>query len=234
MNIYFSQFRKEWNLFLKKQLVKFSCAFLLGAAAGILLINLVCRLGGGTSYIHGGAVFGMIFAFVWTFVIGNELTAHFLLGVSMGQKRKNLIGAVLLFLGVLTVVSYAAVNVLMALEEMLYSVLFPGLRIESAWMPPVLFKWGVLIIGIVLLLIWLFFILNLRYGAKVFWIPYILYMVVFIISTRFAHTAIGEVFGTFFLAIAHLPEYVWLMLGAAAVVLIVLIGSRILMRLDVK
>ncbi len=233
MNLYFSQFGKEWNLFLKKQLVKFSCAFLLGAAAGIMLINIVCGPGN-TSYIHGGAVLGLIFSGVWTFVIGNELTAHFLLGVSMGQKRKNLIGAGLLFLGVLAVALYAAVNVLMVLEGILYSVLFPGLRMESAWMPPVLLKWGVLIIGIVLLLIWLFFILNLRYGAKVFWIPYILYMAVFIIGTRFAHTAIGEWFGTFLLTIAHLPAAVWLLLGVAAVVLIVLIGSRILLRLDVK
>lgn len=235
MNIYIAQFGKEWNLYLKKMLIKFMYAFLLGAAAGFLLVNLVCALDkDNTSYIYGASIFAMIFAGVWLFVIGNALNTHFQLGVSMGQKRKNLIGTTFLFLVVLSVAGYAAVNIMLFLESVLYPVIFAGLHVEGGWLFPSMMKWGLLIIGFVVLAVWLLFVLYLRYGAKVFWIPYIIYMAVFLIGMKFSETEAGRILGEILMVISQLPAAAWFWLCVAADVLIVLIGSRILMKIDVK
>lgn len=235
MNIYITQFGKEWNLYLKKVLVKFMYALLLGASVGFLIVNLGCALDkSNTSYIYCGAIFAMSFAGFWMFAIGNALSTHFVLGVLMGQKRKNLIGAALLFLAVLTAVGYVAVNALFVLETLLYPVLFKGRHPEGGWLFPSMLKWGLWIIGFVVLVVWMFFVLNMRYGAKIFWVPYIFYMVVFLIGRTFIHTGAGRAFGKFLHVISEWPAAVWILLCAAADVLIVLICSRILMRLDVK
>lgn len=235
MNIYIAQFGKEWNLYLKKVLIKFMYAFLLGAAAGFILVNLVCALAkDNTSYIYGASIFAMVFAGVWLFVIGNALNTHFQLGVSMGQKRKNLIGTTFLFLIVLSAAGYAAVNIMLFLESVLYPVIFAGLHVEGGWLFPSMVKWGLLIIGFVVLAVWLLFVLYLRYGAKVFWIPYIIYMAVFLIGMKFSETEAGRILGEILMVISQLPAAAWFWLCVAVDVLIVLIGSRILMKIDVK
>lgn len=235
MNVIFSQFGKEWNLYLKKQFIKYICALLLGGAAGFLLVKLVCMLDADSTYIYGASIFAMIFAGTWTFVIGNVLQTHFLLGVSMGQKRKNLIVSGLIFLVLLTVTVYIIVNVLLLLEKNVYPVLYAGVDVEGAWLVVSMQKWGLPVIGIVILTIWLFFVLNLKYGAKVFWIPYMVWMVVALISLNMSDTGIfSEILSRIILLISGFTAPVWIMVCVAADVLILLIGSRILMRLDVK
>lgn len=236
MNAFWGQFGKAWNLYLKKQFKNYILAFLLGAAAGFILIHLVHMLDADcTSYIYLGSIFAMVFAGTWTFVIASELNTWFLLGVSMGQKRKNLIVSALAFLVLLAAAGYAAVNVLLLLEKYTYPVWFAGEEAEGAWLVLAMQKWGLWVIGVVIFIIWLLFVLHLKYGAKVFWIPYLLYMAAALVTLRLPDTGIiDKMLNKIIRIVSGVTSPVWVMICVAADVFIVIIGSRILMRVDVK
>ena len=235
MNVLFSQFGKDWNLYLKKQLIKVICAFLLGAAAGFLVVYLVCAVWNNNSYIYLASILAMTFTGFWIFIVGNELQTHFLLGVSMGQKRKDLIVSALTFLGLLAVIVYIVVNVLFLLEKNVYPVLFTEAYVEGGEIASFMLKWGLPVIGITMLIAWFLFVLNMKFGPKIFWIPYVLWMAVMLLGMKVPDMKIfGRFMNRIFLVISGFSAPVWLALCVAAGICIVLIGSRILMRLDVK
>ncbi|MCM1466981.1 MAG: hypothetical protein NC086_02445 [Alistipes sp.] len=235
MSEYFSLFRKEWQVYLKKELIKFMCFFLCGAAAGFLLLYFVLKISGGeTTYIYLMSIMAMVFAGFGMFLTGHGLSVHFFLGVSMGQKRKDLIVSAMMCCGVLTLAGYAAVSLLLLFEKNVYPVLFAGIQAEGEMMAPWLWQWGLFVIAAVVLMAWFFFVLSMRFGSKVFWIPYLLYMTLMLFGRRFLHNGSGRALGKILFVMAGFSPAVWILLCVVFAAFLILIGSRILMRLDVK
>lgn len=225
-------FRKEWKLCLKHLLIRHMVVLLAGALTGFLVLGLILMLDAESSYIFFGTVFSMIFAAVHLSVIMSQLNTRFVLGVFFGQKRKHLVICDLIFLVMLTVVSYVGILLFLVLEKCAYPMLYSGREAEGIQMFSFMLKWGFLLIALVCLILRIIFTLYMKYNGIVFVILYVLGMTASVLGSRFSWA--GVMIARILLALSALPVLVWVAAGMAIGVFIVLINSSILMKIDVK
>lgn len=224
--------KKEWNLCFRRQLIIHTAVLFAGAAVGFILLNLVLRAGAETTYIYLGSLFAILSAGIYSFAVVNRCNTRFVLGVSFGQKRKNLILCSVLFLLLFTAVSYIGIMVVLIFEKNVYPVLFSGRAAEGTGIFPVMAKWGLLIIALVYLILWLLFVLYMKYGGIVFGIIYVLGITVCILGSRFPWA--GTLLMRIMCALAAMPVFLWTAAGIVSGMLFVMISSGILMKIDVK
>lgn len=224
--------QKEWKLYLKKIFTVHMIVLFAGAVTGFLFLCLILSLDSESTYVYLGTIFSMLFAGGYAIVMAAELNKRFVLGVSFGQKRKNLIVCDLIYLFLLTISSYAGIFLFLVLEKYAYPVLFYGRGAEGTGMFLFMVKWGIPVIALFYLILWMLFTLYMKYNGLVFLIVYLLGMSISILVSRFPGAA--TMASAVLLALSMLPAAVWAACGIVSGVLIVLINSGILMKIDVK
>lgn len=225
-------YKKEWELYLKRQLIIHMVVLFAGAATGFFILGIVLLLNPETAYVFLGTIFSMLFAGIYSFVTADEFNTRFILGVSFGQKRRNLILCELVFLVLLTVVSYAGILLFLVLEKNVYPIVFPGREAEGIQLFSFMPKWGILVIALVYLLVRMLFTLYMKYNGIVFGIIYVLGMTAAVLGSRFSWT--GIIIDSILLSLSTLPVLIWVAAGIVSGIFVVLINSRIMMKIDVK
>ncbi len=210
-------FSLSWDVFLF-QLVSMLGAFLFG----VLLVTLIVKLGGESTWICLGTVIAMGAMVIFTVIVGlTSYLVEFRICLSMGGTRRGFLLYYALRLVLTLAVSYVFIRLLYIGENALYGAIFPGLVNEapftflnSLWCLPVLAGLGLLSMFLGAL--------RAKYGQKGMVAFWFLWMFCCMILPRMFDrddtSALGLAANAVFAAIVAVPPAAWaVFLSATAV-----------------
>jgi len=213
-------FSLSWDVFL------FNLLSLLGAFLfGVLLVVLIVKLGGETSWFSLGTVIAIFTMLLFTVIVGlTSYSVEFRICLSMGGTRRGFLMYYALRQVFTLAVDYVFIRLLYIGENALYGAIFPGLTNEapftflgSIWCLPVLAGLGLLSMFLGAL--------RAKFGNKGMVVFWFLWMFCCLILPRmFARddtSALGLAAGAVLNAILTVPPAAWaVFLSAAAVAMI--------------
>lgn len=213
-------FSLSWDVFL------FNLLSILGAFLfGVLLVVLIVRLGGETSWFSLGTVIAMGAMLMFTVIVGlTSYSVEFRICLSMGGTRRGFLMYYALRQVFTLALSYVLIRLLYIGECVLYGVIFPGLTNEapftflsSIWCLPVLAGLGLLSMFLGAL--------RAKFGNKgmaAFWLLWIFCCLILPrMFDRDDTSALGLAAGAVLTAILTVPPAAWaVFLSATAVAMI--------------
>lgn len=229
-------FKKQF-LILKNDLL-YNPLFIFGSGlAGMVLHYIMVRTEDNTmtSFPLGTLLAMMILVIVGLITSGMSVGAYFNVEISMGSTRKHFFWTYYLFYVIYYLLSVGVLAIFNGMENYLLTVLYPTLENEIILLPYI-WKYGFFVAVAMPILSILFGMLMLRFGNKVFWVLWALWMFGCLGIPRMVdaieeapHSLFGRIGNWAGNIIFHIPLSVWIGVAVFAYIACVL-GSWIIIR----
>lgn len=234
----FDILKKEWKVYLNKNLLMMLLFMMLGGIVGIGALKLILFLEPESTYIYLGTIISIYVAGIYMFVImAGVINTRLNLIISFGGKRSSVIWYSVAVTVLTALVSYVLTMIIFFLEKNIYSLVYASNGLEVGFGMGILVKYGLLIYVFVAILLWFLYALSLRYGGKCFAIAYLAFMAILMVVPRLAHanvkavTSMLSVLAKIFMSITVAG---WIAAGIVASVLMVISGFKVLKGYDVR
>lgn len=230
--------KKEWGIFLKRYLfiilIAMSAAGLIGAVA----LKIIMALDVESTYIYLGTFLAIMAAGGGMMVMVSQMVnTRFMLQVSFGAKRCDVIGSGIIIVILMSLVSYAMTIMVYAIESKSYPIIYAASRLDKEFDYEVLIKYGALIYVFVAVVIWFICALGQKFGSKAFAIAYILFMTITIGGPRLIHStnidlnSFAKALIDFFMSVTVTG---WVISGIVACVAMLITGYQMLKKCDIR
>lgn len=230
--------KKEWGIFLKRYLfiilIAMSAAGLIGAGA----LKIIMTLDVESTYIYLGTFLAIMAAGGCMMIMVSQLVnTRFMLQVSFGAKRCDVIGSGIIVTILMTIISYAMTVIVYAAESKCYPIMYAASTLDKEFDFGILIKYGSLIYIFVAVLMWFICALGQKFGSKAFVIAYILFMTIMLGGPRLIHStnaalnSFAKAVIDFFMSVTITG---WVTSGIVACVAMLVIGYQMLKKCDIR
>lgn len=207
-----------------------------GTVFGILLLRLITTLDSSVdSCFQIGSIMSCFIAAVYLFCnLAAGMKTYFNMEIGMGCTRRQFIVSYFVAAAVNGFVDVLEIVVLSVVEKWLYGFMYPALALEVDLTPYVL-RWGMLLALVIIAAGGLWCALQMRFGKKIFWVGWVLWMFLCIGMPRIMsayeetpNSLFGRIGGALVGAIKAVPGNMWMVIAAVTTVVGVA-GTYVLM-----